>query len=80
MMGQVGGTLPPLDTSLTVQVPTSSSVYPATLSVFGSIRALYPPLTAAGEAGFASATDFRGLEDVTTAPSSVAPIVHSKPM
>jgi hypothetical protein len=44
-----------------------SFVYPATLSIIASIRALEPSLRATGQAGSASAADFRGLEDATAA-------------
>jgi hypothetical protein len=40
-----------------------SFVYPATLSMIASIRALEPSLWATGQAGSASAADFRALED-----------------
>jgi hypothetical protein len=42
-----------------------SFVYPVTLSMIASIRALEPSLRATGQAGFASAADFRTLEDAT---------------
>jgi hypothetical protein len=44
-----------------------SFVYPTTLSMIASIRALEPSLRATGPTGFASGADFRGLEDATAA-------------